>query len=979
MLTREQYEEGEEFDEEVGRLVAPSCFGEHSLDFIPKADRKLTRGLFNSEDQADEHKPKMLRLASGQTIVSPAVKKAKEAVKRGPADAHMRNTEAPPIWRDTIITDPSVPVTSLLWMSREHFVRSVGHLREVLQKNEMQKLINRITVFQDLRHGQRLKLAESINKRMMITKQPGEIIYAQGEEGGDVMYIVLKGSIKISQVADDGSVIVLNEALRKGTYFGETSFVKDEPRDATAAAAEVVDIIALSRATVNKVLGSMSVIVDSEMSRRAYQKRLAQADSFQQKDLVMLSTLGTGTFGRVTLVHHSPTGGFYAYKSMRKDKLCSLKHLDHAINEKKILASINHPFLNQLVAVMTDKSPSGNVYLMLELCLGGELFTLLRQAGCFDLSTTTFYAACVASALVHLHTRRIVYRDLKPENLVFNSEGYVVVIDFGFAKPLSPGAKTYTLCGTPQYLAPEIVTSQGHGFPADRWAFGILLFEMLTGNPPFDDSSPMGIYKQIMNNRFAYPVIIKGLAKDLISQLLISNPQKRLGGGSSGSQAMMEDAFFAGYDFDLLERKEYVAPWMPELADMRDTRHFEIDQDQEAEDEAADHLQWAKVRGTANYEHDVSRLDMAFGSMADSTYNGKRAGMSTREEKDLLNAKLKNAAAKVREKEKKKKQLLADAQTAAIAQKLAANSAEGDVTPMSPSSPRISNPSPMPSSGPASRRASKESTSLPFAPDLSSAGGSRRGSKESMGTPFVPVASSAGGSRRGSKESTGTPFVPAASSAGGSRRGSKESTGTPFVSSEVHSAGFRRRRVSSKEEIDQAMLDAAVAKADEEKAIVNAKARASYAQAAAEFASGEDEAWAAEEAKSASRVARTAQREADAAALVTAAAAATVTRMKSSSGDSSSDELLPDGRIVQCSPVISAATNLPSPPWQRKNNLKGDKVSTPAVQHMSPATTSSQPSPMSQLLRSPAKLEDLGFCADAVPSFPSGARSASNR
>jgi len=175
------------------------------------------------------------------------------------------------------------------------------------------------------------------------------------------------------------------------------------------------------------------------------------------------------------------------------------------------------------------------------------------------------------------------------------------------------------------------------------------------------------------------------------------------------------------------------------------------------------------------------------------------------------------------------------------------------------------------------------------------------------------------------------------------------------------------------------MLDAAVAKADEEKAIVNAKARASYAQAAAEFASGEDEAWAAEEAKSASRVARTAQREADAAALVTAAAAATVTRMKSSSGDSSSDELLPDGRIVQCSPVISAATNLPSPPWQRKNNLKGDKVSTPAVQHMSPATTSSQPSPMSQLLRSPAKLEDLGFCADAVPSFPSGARSASNR
>ena len=152
----------------------------------------------------------------------------------------------------------------------------------------------------------------------------------------------------------------------------------------------------------------------------------------------------------------------YALKSMRKLKLIDLKQVEHAINEKRILAAINHPFLNQLVSVMCDEDPEGEVHLMLELCLGGELFTLLQQAGCFDLSTATFYSACVVSAMAHLHSRKIVYRDLKPENLVIGKDGYVVVIDFGFAKMLKGGEKTFTLCGTPQYLAPEIVTSQVH-------------------------------------------------------------------------------------------------------------------------------------------------------------------------------------------------------------------------------------------------------------------------------------------------------------------------------------------------------------------------------------------------------------------------------------------------------------------------------------------------------------------------------------
>ena len=197
VLTRERYADGDEFDEEVGRLDAPAVFGEHSLDWCPKHERR--KGSLAYSDQAeperDPERPKMLRLASGAMIASPSVGGGSKSKKGGAA--HARKTEAPPIWRDTVMANPELPHTSLLWMSREHFVEVVGALREVLHKNELRRVVDAIPVFQDLRPDQRQRFAEAIDRRHLVVKQPGELIYASGDASDRTMYIVRKGQVAL--------------------------------------------------------------------------------------------------------------------------------------------------------------------------------------------------------------------------------------------------------------------------------------------------------------------------------------------------------------------------------------------------------------------------------------------------------------------------------------------------------------------------------------------------------------------------------------------------------------------------------------------------------------------------------------------------------------------------------------------------------------------------------------------------------------
>ena len=192
------------------------------------------------------------------------------------------------------------------------------------------------------------------------------------------------------------------------------------------------------------------------------------------KDLELRATLGTGSFGRVRLVRHIVDTGFYALKILKKSEVVYLKQVDHVKTEKKILEEITHPFIVNLIGAFQDPY---NLYLLLEYIIGGEFFSHLRKAGRFPNDTARYYAAQISLVFEHLHSLQILYRDLKPENLLLDKDGNCKVTDFGFAKKVE--YRTWTLCGTPEYLAPETIRNKGHGKGVDWWSLGILIYEML--------------------------------------------------------------------------------------------------------------------------------------------------------------------------------------------------------------------------------------------------------------------------------------------------------------------------------------------------------------------------------------------------------------------------------------------------------------------------------------------------------------------
>lgn len=260
-------------------------------------------------------------------------------------------------------------------------------------------------------------------------------------------------------------------------------------------------------------------------------------------------TLGTGTFGRVRLCEMNSTKHVSAMKILSKAEVIRLKQQEHIRSERKILLKVDHPFIVKLYKTFEDPD---HVYFLLEYVYGGEVFSHLRQAGRFSKEYTKFYAGQIVLVLKYLHEMNIVYRDLKPENLLISANGYIKITDFGFAKELRED--TSTLCGTPEYLAPEIIQSKGHGLAVDWWALGILMFEMLCGYPPFYDDNPFGIYQKILVGKIDFPKYFDDYGKDLVKRLLIADKTQRLGDSSKdGANDIGCHKFFRGVDWHALE------------------------------------------------------------------------------------------------------------------------------------------------------------------------------------------------------------------------------------------------------------------------------------------------------------------------------------------------------------------------------------------------------------------------------------------
>ncbi len=282
-------------------------------------------------------------------------------------------------------------------------------------------------------------------------------------------------------------------------------------------------------------------------------------------------TLGTGSFGRVRFAKHKASKTRWAIKALKKCEVVRLQQVEHCLAEKAILLSLDHPFVVKLGGRFQDDR---YLYLVLEYVMGGEFFSALRKAGHLEADAARFYCAQVLQVFEYLHKQSIIYRDLKPENLLLDRDGYLKVTDFGFAKKVA--FKTYTLCGTPEYLAPEVLLNKGHGKGVDYWALGILLYEMCAGQPPFVADDVMQIYSQIIEGDLKFPskTFDRG-AKSLIKRLLVADITRRYGCLRRGADDVKEHKFFTDFSFDELFSRKLVAPIRPAVRSEDDTSNFD--------------------------------------------------------------------------------------------------------------------------------------------------------------------------------------------------------------------------------------------------------------------------------------------------------------------------------------------------------------------------------------------------------------------
>ncbi|KAG1609440.1 hypothetical protein G6F46_010794 [Rhizopus delemar] len=287
-------------------------------------------------------------------------------------------------------------------------------------------------------------------------------------------------------------------------------------------------------------------------------------------DFNLLRTLGTGSFGRVHLSQSRHNGRYYAIKVLKKTEVVRLKQVEHTNNEKHILESVANPFLVNLWGTFQDDA---NLYMVMDYVPGGELFSVLRKSKRFPDHVAKFYAAEVALAIEYLHNKHVIYRDLKPENLLLDVNGHIKITDFGFAKYVPD--ITWTLCGTPDYLAPEVIQSKGYGKAVDWWSLGVLIFEMLAGYPPFYDDDHLKLYEKILQGKIRWPSYFDPNAKDLLKRLLTPDLSRRYGNLKNGADDIKRHPWFQGVDFDKVANRQIRAPYIPQIRGDGDASHFD--------------------------------------------------------------------------------------------------------------------------------------------------------------------------------------------------------------------------------------------------------------------------------------------------------------------------------------------------------------------------------------------------------------------
>eukprot|EP00584_Thalassiosira_punctigera_P009212 CAMPEP_0172534196 /NCGR_PEP_ID=MMETSP1067-20121228/6645_1 /TAXON_ID=265564 ORGANISM="Thalassiosira punctigera, Strain Tpunct2005C2" /NCGR_SAMPLE_ID=MMETSP1067 /ASSEMBLY_ACC=CAM_ASM_000444 /LENGTH=703 /DNA_ID=CAMNT_0013318959 /DNA_START=140 /DNA_END=2251 /DNA_ORIENTATION=+ len=448
-----------------------------------------------------------------------------------------------------------------LWKIKRGWYRGVvGQHRQRLHKEKVE-FLPKVKVgsrfFRDVLERDQLDTMAQLLKQEYFRK--GDAILREGE-AGNTFYIIQSGEVEIYRKQLGPKPIA---TLGKEKFFGEKALLSDDVRQATVVAkSPIVVCYVMTRGDFTRVLGNLQDILDNKVAKKTRRSSFSIPKvTYKLEDLETLNVLGQGAFGKVKMVKAKDTGKFYALKAQGKAFIIDNGQKIYVINEMKLMTKLQHPNILVMHCAMQDPK---YIYFLLELLPGGELMNLLEKKRGFAEEWVKFYSASVILAYTEFHAKRVAYRDLKPENLVLNAKGYCVVVDMGLAKQLEDGP-TYTFCGTPDYIAPELIRGTGYNWAVDYWALGVLLYELHSGSAPFQSYDPTGTAKKILKGSVNFPSKFSSQMRQVIKALLMKDPTRRLGCMNDGTEGVMKHRFYHGFDWQGLLDMKIDVPYKPKL------------------------------------------------------------------------------------------------------------------------------------------------------------------------------------------------------------------------------------------------------------------------------------------------------------------------------------------------------------------------------------------------------------------------------
>nr|XP_061811409.1 cGMP-dependent protein kinase 1-like [Nerophis lumbriciformis] len=397
----------------------------------------------------------------------------------------------------------------------------------------------------------------------------GDYIIRQGAPG-DTFYIINKGQVIVTEKKPGDEEQVVSE-LSERQWFGEKALWGEDVRAGNVIAASDVVCLLIDRETFRDIIGGMvfesspEVQQNTKCKEETEDKDAAFLSSSTLSDFQIISTLGAGTFGHTDLVQlKSNIKGLFAMRVLDKKAIIQNNLRENILRERNILMDSSCPFLVRLHRTFRDDE---RLYMLTEACLHGDLYSLLKDKVCLDESSTKFFTACVTQALTFLHARNVIYRDVKPENVLLDERGYAKLKGSTCLKKIEVGKKTYTLCGTPGYMAPEVIYNKGHSVAADFWSLGVFVFELLTGGLPFNSIDPMRLLSETTRgiDNIDFPKAISKSASSLIKKLCRHNPSERLGSRRNGAKDIQKHKWFEGFNWDGLSRGTLNPPFSPKV------------------------------------------------------------------------------------------------------------------------------------------------------------------------------------------------------------------------------------------------------------------------------------------------------------------------------------------------------------------------------------------------------------------------------